>query len=572
MKQILIALCLISGITRVCAQQKKDGIDTEVINVISSYIPAISDAFKTTDQPLIKPHKSKKNLHYKINAHFIESTFIPTIGTFKSITVPKEEERFQNLLKVGYGNYNTPFLESFLQKQIKEHAFSFFLYNKASNNEKTNNLKLDNNYLNTKIDLRYRNTQKDYSWETAIGYHRDLYNWYGLPFISKDNISKYNTLINSIEEEQIYNTFTLEGVLNSKKGPFKRTRAVINTFSDQFDSKETEINLHSQFEFSMLDKKIKTDLNLDILSGEFKKSFRTEDKIKYQFLNFGTKAFYPSIQEDGFSINIATKILFNTDMYNNNSKLYLYPDILLNYELIKDKQSVYGGLNGDLKQHSYREFANLNPYISPTLEIKPTNNLLNIFAGLKGSLTSSIYYDLKATYHIEKDKALFKQNENLAQSLTPVNHGYEAGNSFYTLYDTVKTLALYAAVHKELSENLSTGASITINSYHLNFETEAWNLPSFTSKLFANYTYKKWASNAQLFLVGQRKDADFNSKQIIDLKAYADLNLDVAYKFNPKWSGFLEINNLFGKHYQRFSNFEVQGTQVLLGFNYTFNL
>ena len=51
MKYIYIALFL--GTLSLSAQQEKDSISTEVINVVTSYKPTISDAFKANETPKI---------------------------------------------------------------------------------------------------------------------------------------------------------------------------------------------------------------------------------------------------------------------------------------------------------------------------------------------------------------------------------------------------------------------------------------------------------------------------------------------------------------------------------------
>ena len=71
----------------------------------------------------------------------------------------------------------------------------------------------------------------------------------------------------------------------------------------------------------------------------------------------------------------------------------------------------YAGAIGDLQQNTYKDFVDGNPFVSPTLDIKPTNELYDVNAGLKGKLASTVSYDIKASYIYDENKALFKSND-----------------------------------------------------------------------------------------------------------------------------------------------------------------
>ena len=81
MRKIVLTLCLCTLSTLVIAQTKKakDTIKTEVINVVTSYTPTISDAFKIKKNPKIQlgAKRQKKQLKYQIFSAPVASTFIP---------------------------------------------------------------------------------------------------------------------------------------------------------------------------------------------------------------------------------------------------------------------------------------------------------------------------------------------------------------------------------------------------------------------------------------------------------------------------------------------------------------
>ncbi len=565
MKRILFTLfILVSFTATLTAQQEKDSINTEVINVVTSYTPAISDAFKAKDNPTIGIETKKKNLKYRISSSPIRSIFRPNIGGYRPAKTPGKNKFYANYLKLGYGNFGTPLLEGFLSKHKKEHDLSFFLYNKASNGG-IDKVQLEDAYMNTQVELAYKNTQKKHSWETNIAYHRNAYNWYGLPSeINFDNV------INSIEEEQVYNTISVNGALNLKKGKLKRTALSLSHFSDKLDSKEMQIGIYPHLEFPISKDKVVTDFSVEYLNGEFARLYNDNTPHKYGFVTLGTHVYFPLRRENLF-LSIGAKFKFNSDLENGaKDKAKFYPDVKVNYVILDELINIYAGLNGDLYQNNFQNLTSLNPFLSPTAAIRPTDNSFNVFGGLKGKLTATIDYNIKASYKNEDNKVLFRKNESVSDGTVAITNGYEAGNSFDVLYDDIKTFNLFGQINAIVTNNITAGASVEVNSYTLETLAEAWNLPTFEANAYGKYTHNKWSGKAELFVVGKRKDYNLNTDALIFLDAYADLNLDVNYAFTPKWNAFIEFNNLLNTDYDRFVNFEVQGFQVLAGFMYRF--
>ncbi|MDG1804414.1 TonB-dependent receptor [Flavicella sp.] len=569
MKNIFILLLLIS--VSVFSQKEKDSVSTEVINVVSSYKPTISDAFKANETPDISIETNdKSNMQYGIKSHPIKSVFKPYSGGYKSAKTNYKKSEYPDYLKVGYGNYGTPLVEAFLYKRKKEHEGQVFLYNKASNGG-IKDVVLSDSYLNTKIALNYKNHKKAQTWEIGASYQRDMYNWYGIP---DDMLVYQDDVIASINEKQIYNHLVLKGSILLKQEWISENEARLEKFSDKHGSNETRFYYSPTFTFPIQETKVNTKVILDIIHGEFENDYSNTMAINYGFLNLGAEAAYP-IEKENLYISLGAKLLYNSDLENKKGRFFIYPDIHANFALIDELLNIYGGFTGGLIQNSYRSIANENPYVSPTLNIKPTSNAFKLFAGFKGKMTSTISYDVNASYSQEKDKLLFRSNQNLTDGTMAVTKGYQAGNSFYALYDKVSTLGLYGQLAATLAKNIETGASISLFSYSMDNEAEAWNLPPFMASIFGTYSFGKWNTKGELFTKGPRKDlliASDGTETPVELDAYVDINLSADYTFNRKWSAFIELNNILNTNYQVYSNFQVQGFQVLAGAVYRFDL
>ena len=108
---------------------------------------------------------------------------------------------------------------------------------------------------------------------------------------------------------------------------------------------------------------------------------------------------------------------------------------------------------------------------------------------------------------------------------------------------------------------------------------EAWNLPEFQFNGRADFMItEKWFAGVNLFYVGERKDYQLNTDIVyftapgpITLDSYSDLNANVRYKHNDRFTAFLKANNILNNGYQKWLNYPVQGFQVMVGGNYKFD-
>lgn len=552
------------------AQQEKESIATEVINVVSSYTPTLSDAFKLKDAPEIDTNNSsKKKQFYRINSKRILSLFQPDAGAYQTPLEENQSFTYPNYVKIGFGSYNTPLLEAFVTQKKKQHDFSFSLYNKASRGGVPEVL-LDNNYINTKLGIGYKNQQERHTWLANLDFQRDRYNWYGLA----SNIAFDQAVLESIEEKQSFRHLAMGGALLLANGNLKKTNISFRYFSDKFDSQETQVHLQSVFEFRLENNTLLTNFNIDILNGSFDNNFMGTEELNYGQLTFTANATYP-ISKDEFDFSIGTQLVHNSDMEKNTQKFYVYPDIQIDYSFDEKLLNIYAGINGGLTQNSYRDFVTSNPYVSPSLNTSPTNRVFHVFAGAKGIISSKVSYHLKASLRKDNNRPLFQLNPNLSDGTNVLTKGYQYGNSFNVVYDDLRSFQLFGEVRTELIANLFVGANISFQHYTTDLQESAWNLPNFDSKLFGSYQHKKWHHKAEILLVGKRKDLAIQSDLSAiskELKGFADVSLSTQYQLQHKWSASLEIQNLFNQNYARFENFNVQGFQLLAGVRYHFDL
>jgi hypothetical protein len=297
--------------------------------------------------------------------------------------------------------------------------------------------------------------------------------------------------------------------------------------------------------------------------------------VKYGFTNFGIAPSFVMQKED-WTLNIGAAVFYSLDNQNSNNKFLVYPRFNASYKVVGDLMIFYAGAEGNLEQNSYMDFVNENPFLSPTLNIAPTDKQYDIFAGLKGKLTNNVSYNIKGSYANERNKALFKSND---YNENATNQDYAFGNSFQVVYDDMRTFSFYGELKADFSSTVSFGINGTFNSYTNDFQDEAWNLP--TVKINSNINFNitpKWFAGANVFYVGERKDQKLNTDVVyvvqpspFTLPSYFDVNANVGFRYSDRLTAFLKANNITNKAYEKWLNYPVQGFQVIAGVNYKFD-
>ncbi|GAA4022891.1 TonB-dependent receptor [Flavobacterium cheonhonense] len=571
MKQVKYIAAILFVTQIVFAQKKDENIGTEVVNVVKPYTPTISDAFKVKETPSLDDEETQKkeNIKYTIFSFPVASTFAPAKGKAAGVDKSPQEKIFSNYLTLAAGNFGTVNAELFVTENISNTDYFGGSLRHSSSQGGIDGVFLDDKFMNTTLDLTYGSRTNTMNWNADLGYQHQIYNWYGFypGTITPETLA-------TIDEQQTYHTLYVGGRLGLNN-ILKESSVKFTRFWDAFGSAENRFVAKPSLEFDIVEQKIKADFVLDYISGSFDKNMVGNAGIKYGFTNVG---FQPSIkiQKDDLTVNAGVGFFYSAAQEQGESKFFIYPQVTGSYRVVGDLMIFYAGLEGGLKQNSYRDFVQENFFVSPTLMVAPTDQKYDIYVGLKGKLANSVSYNIRGSYLNEDNRALFKSNgyEELVGF-----EGYQYGNSFNVVYDKLKTVSFFGELKADFSKNVAFGINGTFSSYSTDVESEAWNLPALKlgASLDVNIT-QKWYAGTNVFFVGERKDfAHFASltqptfDTEVTLDSFFDLNAHIGYKHSERLTFFLKGNNLANQDYQRWLNFPVQGLQVLGGANYKFD-
>ena len=560
------------------SQKKEESIGTETVNVVKPYSPTISDAYKVKETPSLDDagNQPKETIKYSILSVPVASTFTPSKGNAAGVDKSKQERLFSNYATLGVGNYGTLNAELFVTQDLGNNDYLSGMFRHHSSQGGIKDIHLNDEFYDTALNVGYGVNNRDMSWNIDLGYQNQIYNWYGLPAEFGINlpVEERSDLIREINPNHSYNTISLGGNIDFTEGVFSKIATRFTHFSDNFSSSENRFYVKPTFKVEVMDQSINTNIIVDHVSGSFENNYAltNTEPIKYSLTNFGIEPSFV-IQENDWTLELGAGLFYGLDSENSGNKFYIYPKVNASYKLVGDLMIFYTGVNGGLNQNSYADFVTGNPFLSPTLNMRPSSTQYNVFAGLKGKLANNVNYNVTGSYLNEKDKALFKSND-YTEDFT--NENYAFGNSFGVVYEDIRTFRFYGELKADFSKNVSFGINGTFNSYKTD-GFEAWNLPSMqlSTNLDVNIT-KQWYAGLNVFYVGERKDMQSNlnlaaDPAVITLKSYFDANAHLGYKFSERLTFFLKLNNIGNQAYEKWLNYPVQGFQVLVGGNYKFD-
>ena len=269
--------------------------------------------------------------------------------------------------------------------------------------------------------------------------------------------------------------------------------------------------------------------------------------------------------------------------------VHVYPRAEVSVNLFRNLFVPYAKVGGDLLANNLHDVLELNPFFAPdhldspvvfngqTIQasgFRSTNRRLAFSGGVRGTVTEHFRFHGHASSAQHEDLLLFKP--------TTVNRDTAAYASFEAVYDTVNVRTLGGEVGLSVGERLDLTASLTLNSYKLRNEDQAWHLPTLLWNAAVSYqVIEGLAVQADLQYVGERyalsKDPDYGNPEPLDngnfqlaLPGYFDVNLTTDYRYNDRLGAWLTLANLSNANYSVWGGHPVQGFQVLGGVQYAF--
>lgn len=539
------------------AQQEKDTVKTQVINVTRSFEPKVQDAFKLNVNPDIdKLPEEKIPVEISIRSVPVAPTFTPEKGGMAHFNIRNMTENvYQSFVSFSAGNYTQIKSEAYLFYPVSDRlgaALNLSHYS-SQGGVGAGGLKFEPFY-HTFLNFLFDYKTDESTWNFDLGYKGHI------NYLKKDLNSTLVTtpvvLTNNHKENNF--VFDLKGTFNDNF--IKDLNFEYNNYWDEFTNTEHEVQLSSNFVVPIDEFDLKTRLQTGLVTGDLGKLNFVENyadkNITYKNINFGIS---PSVQinNDRLIVNAGVKIF-----YQNNDTLFKKIQFLPNFKtslnLIYEKLTVFAGVTGDLIQNSHSELSYLNPYLRTENIILPSLMPYDLYGGFNGALTSVFSYEVKMGYRQVKNYPFYN-------------------------YDNINMFIGYGIIYDDLSQsyfdtalNIGVGKRIDVKLHLTYMQNKAQNtskvlfLPDFSFKsiLIFNPT-DRLSFNATIHSLGNR---NFSQNVAGYISGYNDMNIGVRYNINKQFTAFLQANNLLSKTYEIYYGYPVQKLQILAGASYRFDL
>jgi hypothetical protein len=544
MKVFLCALFFLFALNESVAQQQKA--KAEEINITSSFKPSIVKTGKLEFFPEIP---SKDTHSYRFKYTFDAVNFRTPLSAFSlkplAYQVPPSPIDVNNVyLKLGGGNFNTPFVSAAYQTRLDENLLSFKADHISSKGSIPNQ-----QYANSNFTGKFsRQVADNQSFTLNLGYQGDAYRNYG-----------YDTAKFSFSEEELkqkFNLFSLGAGYDLVAGEnaelFMSPTLKLDYLTTRRDSKE--MNFHFEIPIKY---EVENDIALNVA-------------LNLDYVNLNKDQL---IQSSIFLLQMPLKVDYIIDgLYVSggiipvlkNNKLVFAPDAKLVYTF-KEGSSVrfLGGISNNFNVNSLKKLYEINPFLITPDQLSVFQQT-NYYAGFDWLSAKGLQLQAKMGFIKFKNLPLFINGSNNLQVLS--------GKDFLVINEERATAFFVESnLGYIFSDKLSFNTALKAYSFQ---SQKTFDDPYGILPVELNLDFK-WRPleplvlklNGQLFggnMAIEPGVLPFRTKGILDL------GLAVDYKFNKKWALWIDLNNIANAKYQRWNGYTSFGFNFLLGVKFNF--
>lgn len=570
---ISIVFLLILG--PVLAQDKP--LNTQTVTVTRSYSPSIAPASKILTEPGLSDSLflKKRPVQWSRFTAPVASTFSPAKGKAEKVQPEPPEKLYNTAVSLAAGNFTNIEAEAFTRQPLGtgRNSYALGLEHRSAQGDILDN-PLPTSFSQTALEGGLHFKGKENTGHLLMEIQRDIYHWYGF---DRDLFGPESFPESGVQQR--YFTGALNGQYTDDKvavdGGFR-------WFIDETGSDESRLQFGSRFDVEIDETRVSFLPSIDWVQGQQSVTSLREvaaaspDRYSQAQAEI---AVHWSIKKKEWDLQIGGAVVYNVDALDRDQGFSVYPRVKARYPLQKEKHYFVGEATGGLKQNSYAQAVAANPFVAPSLDIRPNQQQYLVKGGLQGLIATNVTYQIGVAVESNDQQALFQLNP---YNTFRTDEAYAFGNSFEWLYEDVQRYGGYFALQWEPKEAISFRTSWQFDQYSTASDNPAWNLPNYQGEVALSLEFmENWRLTSELYVIGEREDLSAiqvgatvpipGQGEPFQLEPILDLNLGVEYQWTPQWSFFLQGRNLSNQNYTFFAQYPAQGAQLLGGARYRFD-
>lgn len=569
---VLLTFVLLAS-TNLWAQKTKQDIE----NVTAEANREVPEAYRIAEMPKIIDTviKHKETSYSLLALKYNTAIKVDTIQAAKINLKDKLPQLYNTYIRLGIGYPLMPLADIYFNNKRSRNYFYGFNINHISGFHKMKSYP-QSNFDRTKANLYFGYRKEKWSADAnVIGNFRGL-NYYGVrdKEVSKDTIKQrfnevgFNTHFASHKKDSANLNYSFD--LSYRN--FSDRKLKNDSLRNGWNARENYVDFAPKFWYKW--------------GNEI---FGIDAGVKYNGYRYGQEGTSVYVKDSaaidsGLVVNntiVNLKLHATTFAFDNKlkatvgvnlvydagiiNKFRAYPIAEIKYNLLNGIFIPYLNVGGGLTQNSYRAMSYVNEFLLPNQQLRNESNTIRAELGIRGTITNKIGFNVSAEFGNFKDKLLF---------VTDTLFSYD-NNKFKAIYDTMNVGKIEGSIYYQLNEKIKLDVIGRYYSYMTRNEIFAWNLPSTQFIFRGSYNlYDKFLVGLNFNLEGGRKAKVYQggAKIIEEDGQYAqnlgfiyDIDLHFEYRYNPRISIFLDLNNVAHNQYKRWLNYQTYGFQVMGG-------
>jgi hypothetical protein len=471
--------------------------------------------------------------------------------------------KFKNLVKIGAGNYGHTLLNGHFGFSPKENQFQGVYINHDAN--RRGPVSLGNSGRNENEAKVYSKTfTGNYFLDGQISFKRTENNYYGRPESAFAAVPFIKDL------DIAYNKFNYSGSISNAQKDVKWdyiATSGLTYLTNNYTSKEWVWDSKLQGILRV------TDNFSAYLTGEMNMSENTFATVNNRRELYRVKPTF-LYKNNRLTLTGGINIVNEKDKNISLIKTRLFPLLKIDFKPT-DFLHVFVGLGGDTYFNGYNQFTNENNWLAPRLapNLQNTTQSSNIYGGFKGSNERNLDFELKFGYSEYSNLAMFVNstsdpshflvkyaNTNVEKTAKVFNM---SGQVNYQTFDKVLSILKY---------DFNTYQDIAYTDTELASIDKPIHRPLMNLSFTNSITFKdKIIISPDVFYISGLYSYEKSLTTLVQkMDDIIDLNLKVNYLITKKFNISVSANNLLGKNYQRYFNYNNQGLNYTVGVAYSF--
>lgn len=470
---------------------------------------------------------------------------------------------YRGFVKGGFGVYTTPLLEGYYTDgRSRNGTWGIHAKHLSSAGGVAVADSIPDRFSTNEIHLWGRQFLKKHALQGGLDYNRELTNAYGFdpefyPETDLDNLElRYNDVGAFVQLTSYHR--------DSSKVNYDGKLSFFN-FRDIDDGSENNIDFQAH---------ARKFMNTELFSADFRFNYdqwqyftmadSTEESRENALISLTPKA---STVHENWKVTVGMGLVLDA---RGDKPFHFYPMAEAQYSLLDDLFIPYAGVTGQVKQNLYKTVANENPFIYRDADLKNTNEKLQLFGGIRGTISSAASFNARVS-HTTYEDFLYFVNDTV----------YSSGNRFTPIYDDLSVLNLTGEVSIHTKDKLKLYMRGDYFIYGTGEEAKPWNQPNTKLTITGSYDLQdKLVIRADIFTEGRRKakslapvqglDPEEQGYYLVNLKGYLDANLGVEYRYTKRLSAWVQFNNFLAAKYARWNPYNVQRFNAMMGVSYAF--